>query len=50
MIAEFRNNFDKQSLENTTYKFEYDYDSIMHYGKNFFRYVLPNGEKNVCRK
>ncbi|EEB14095.1 Low choriolytic enzyme precursor, putative [Pediculus humanus corporis] len=29
-------NFDKQSLENTTYNFEYDYDSIMHYGKYFF--------------
>lgn len=36
VIPEFRNNFDKQSLENTTYKFEYDYDSIMHYGKSFF--------------
>ncbi|GLG93840.1 Seminal metalloprotease 1 [Gryllus bimaculatus] len=29
-------NFDKQSLENTTYSFEYDYDSIMHYGKYYF--------------
>ncbi len=37
IVSEFRNNFDKQSLDNTTYKFEYDYDSIMHYGKNFFR-------------
>ena len=35
-LPEFKNNFDKQSLENTTYSFEYDYDSIMHYGKYFF--------------
>ncbi|RZB39119.1 Astacin domain containing protein [Asbolus verrucosus] len=36
IIPQFVSNFDKQSLENTTYSFEYDYDSIMHYGKNFF--------------
>ncbi|KAF4519832.1 hypothetical protein B566_EDAN006846 [Ephemera danica] len=36
IIPQFRNNFQKQSLENTTYAFEYDYDSIMHYGKYFF--------------
>ncbi|XP_063930928.1 hatching enzyme 1.2-like isoform X1 [Zophobas morio] len=36
IIPQFKNNFDKQSLENTTYSFEYDYDSIMHYGKYFF--------------
>lgn len=36
IIPRYLSNFDKQSLENTTYKFEYDYDSIMHYGKNFF--------------
>lgn len=35
-FAEFKPNFEKQSLENTTYSFEYDYDSIMHYGKHFF--------------
>ena len=33
----YRSNFNKQSLENTTYGFEYDYDSIMHYGRYFFR-------------
>jgi len=38
-FSEYRSNFDKQSLKNTTYQFEYDYDSVMHYGKNFFRYV-----------
>lgn len=39
MFLEYRSNFDKQSLKNTTYQFEYDFDSVMHYGKNFFRYV-----------
>lgn len=37
VIPELLVNFDKQSLDNTTYNFEYDYDSIMHYGKYFFR-------------
>ncbi|XP_067000730.2 hatching enzyme 1.2 [Anabrus simplex] len=36
VIPEFQANFDKQSLENTTYNFEYDYDSIMHYGQYYF--------------
>ncbi|XP_049818579.1 hatching enzyme 1.2 isoform X2 [Aethina tumida] len=36
IIPRYRGNFDKQSLENTTYSFEYDYDSIMHYGTGFF--------------
>ncbi|XP_065200288.1 hatching enzyme 1.2-like [Planococcus citri] len=36
VIPQYRVNFDKQSLENTTYSFEYDYDSIMHYGRTFF--------------
>ncbi|GFG33885.1 hypothetical protein Cfor_09856 [Coptotermes formosanus] len=36
IIPEYRNNFNKQSLENTTYNFQYDYDSIMHYGQYFF--------------
>ncbi|XP_046399504.1 hatching enzyme 1.2-like [Ischnura elegans] len=36
IIPQFLVNFDKQSLKNTTYSFEYDYDSIMHYGENFF--------------
>ncbi|KAF2881015.1 hypothetical protein ILUMI_25163 [Ignelater luminosus] len=36
IIPHFQSNFDKQSLENTTYSFEYDYDSIMHYGKYYF--------------
>ncbi|KAK7602081.1 hypothetical protein V9T40_009522 [Parthenolecanium corni] len=36
IIPQFKANFDKQSLENTTYTFEYDYDSIMHYGRTFF--------------
>lgn len=37
-ITAFLHNFDKQSLVNTTYDFEYDYKSIMHYGTHFFRY------------
>lgn len=32
----FRSNFNKQSLENATYNYEYGYDSIMHYGSYFF--------------
>ncbi|XP_050527087.1 hatching enzyme 1.2-like [Daktulosphaira vitifoliae] len=36
ILPRYRSNFDKQSLKNTTYEFEYDYDSVMHYGKNFF--------------
>lgn len=35
-ITDFLNNFDKQSLENTTYSYEYDYQSIMHYGSFYF--------------
>ncbi len=35
--AAFLHNFAKQSLLNTTYDFEYDYTSIMHYGTHFFR-------------
>lgn len=33
----FKSNFEKQSLVNTTYGFEYDYESIMHYGSAYFR-------------
>lgn len=36
VVSPFLHNFDKQSLKNTTYEFEYDYDSIMHYGTHFF--------------
>lgn len=36
VVLDYKSNFDKQSLDNTTYSFEYDYDSIMHYGKHFF--------------
>lgn len=36
IIPQFVSNFEKQSLDNTTYSFEYDYDSIMHYGKYYF--------------
>merc|ERR1712071_384182 len=37
VIQPFLHNFDKQSLENTTFTYDYDYNSIMHYGANFFR-------------
>lgn len=33
---EYRDNFEKKSTQNTTYSFEYDYDSIMHYKKGSF--------------
>ncbi|GJQ68473.1 hypothetical protein Trydic_g17050 [Trypoxylus dichotomus] len=36
IIPRYKANFDKQSLENTTYSFEYDFNSIMHYGKYYF--------------
>lgn len=36
VVPAYKSNFDKQSLTNTSYMFEYDYDSIMHYGKYFF--------------
>lgn len=36
VIKPFLHNFAKQSLVNTTYDFEYDYASIMHYGTHFF--------------
>lgn len=32
----YRNNFERQSLDNTSYAFEYDYGSIMHYGRAYF--------------
>ncbi|XP_044008445.1 hatching enzyme 1.2-like [Aphidius gifuensis] len=36
IMPDFLINFDKQSLENTTYSYEYDYQSIMHYGSFYF--------------
>lgn len=35
----YENNFEKQSLNKTTYAYEYDYASVMHYGRNYFRFV-----------
>ena len=39
-------NFEKKHLDTTTVDFDYDYDSIMHYGTLFFRYIkyIPMGE------
>ncbi|XP_076065419.1 hatching enzyme 1.2-like [Oratosquilla oratoria] len=34
--TDFLHNFDKQSDENTTYSYDYDYNSVMHYGSHFF--------------
>ncbi|CAH0770629.1 unnamed protein product [Bemisia tabaci] len=48
VIPEFKSNFDKQSLANTTYQFEYDFDSIMHYGKNFFS--IGKGKPTITAK
>ena len=39
-LAALLHNFDKQSLANTTYKYDYDYNSIMHYGTHFFRFFF----------
>lgn len=36
IIPRYRNNFERQSLDNTSYSFEYDYGSIMHYGRSYF--------------
>ncbi|XP_011311042.1 zinc metalloproteinase nas-15 isoform X2 [Fopius arisanus] len=36
IISNFQINFEKESLENTTYSYEYDYSSIMHYGSDYF--------------
>ncbi|CAH1711873.1 unnamed protein product [Chironomus riparius] len=36
IIPNYKGNFEKQSLDNTTYSFEYDYNSIMHYGSSYF--------------
>ncbi|XP_044008434.1 protein SpAN-like [Aphidius gifuensis] len=36
IIPDKLDQFDKQSLENTTYSYEYDYLSIMHYENNYF--------------
>lgn len=36
ILPKYRNNFERQSLDNTTYAFEYDYGSIMHYGRAYF--------------
>ncbi|XP_042240578.1 hatching enzyme 1.2-like isoform X2 [Homarus americanus] len=38
IIPDYYHNFGKQGEENTTFPFDYDYDSVMHYGKNFFSY------------
>ncbi|XP_051173554.1 hatching enzyme 1.2-like [Leptopilina boulardi] len=36
IISRFKGNFAKHSATNTTYNYEYDYDSIMHYGSHYF--------------
>ena len=39
MISGKWKNFNKMSYEKATVQFDYDYDSIMHYGPLYFRYV-----------
>ena len=34
-------NFDFQNDDKSTRNFNYDYDSLMHYGPYSFRYILP---------
>lgn len=36
ILEGYKSNFEKQSLKNTSYSFEYDFLSIMHYGKYYF--------------
>ncbi|XP_045601849.1 seminal metalloprotease 1 isoform X2 [Procambarus clarkii] len=38
IIPKYFNNFGKQSADNTTFPYHYDYNSVMHYGDNFFSY------------
>lgn len=38
IILDYIHNFDKQSELNTTFSFDYDYNSVMHYGSNFFSF------------
>ena len=33
-------NFQKKTFDTTVTKFDYDYDSIMHYGPYSFRYIF----------
>ncbi|XP_077297361.1 hatching enzyme 1.2 [Arctopsyche grandis] len=48
IVPEYRSNFEKQSLENTTYTFEYDFDSIMHYGTDYF--TKAKGKPTITTK
>lgn len=50
ILPGFKINFQKQSLKNTTYSFEYDYDSIMHYGKNYFSKGKGNDNPTITSK
>ncbi|XP_045132543.1 hatching enzyme 1.2-like isoform X2 [Portunus trituberculatus] len=40
IIPDYIGNFRKQSADNTTFPFRYDYNSVMHYGSNFFSFNL----------
>ncbi|XP_063859750.1 zinc metalloproteinase nas-4-like isoform X1 [Scylla paramamosain] len=40
IIPDYIGNFKKQSADNATFPFSYDYNSVMHYGSNFFSYNL----------
>lgn len=44
----YKSNFEKQSLKNTSYTFEYDFDSIMHYGEDYFAKV--RGKPTISTK
>ncbi|KAG0694039.1 Zinc metalloproteinase nas-14 [Chionoecetes opilio] len=39
IIPRFLRNFHKQSAENTTFSYSYDYRSVLHYGKSFFSFI-----------
>ncbi|KAG5893010.1 hypothetical protein JTB14_037203 [Gonioctena quinquepunctata] len=48
IIPEFSSAFEKESRKNTTYRYEYDYDSIMHYSK--FQFTKEKGKPTITPK
>ncbi|XP_018332160.1 high choriolytic enzyme 1-like [Agrilus planipennis] len=48
IVPRYKSNFQKQSPENTSFSFEYDFDSIMHYGKNYFS--IGSGKPTITPK
>ncbi|XP_068230819.1 hatching enzyme 1.2-like [Palaemon carinicauda] len=49
VIPDYLHNFNKQSELNATFSFDYDYNSIMHYGSHFFSYS-PRDKPTIVPK